>query len=78
MANHRRTTNGALNEWDEDKTAMATRGDGTGDGHALCCKPNPSCGNGKVDHAEEVCDDGNLKQGDGCNVTCYPTVGKGC
>src|SRR5688572_22533592 len=35
------------------------------------CVPARGCGNGEVDEAaEEVCDDGNIEDGDGCNSTC--------
>ncbi len=46
--------------------------------YALCCKPDPLCGNGQKDGPEEYCDDGNLQDGDGCNQNCWPTVGPGC
>jgi cysteine-rich repeat protein len=35
------------------------------------CVPARGCGNGEVDDAAgEVCDDGNVQDGDGCNSTC--------
>jgi len=35
------------------------------------CVPARGCGNGEIDEAgEEVCDDGNIKGGDGCDATC--------
>jgi cysteine-rich repeat protein len=37
---------------------------------ALCCRPTPTCGNGIVDHPEEVCDDGNQVNGDSCLNSC--------
>ena len=39
-------------------------------GQALCCSPNPSCGNGVVDHPEETCDDGNNNDTDSCLNVC--------
>lgn len=45
---------------------------------ALCCSPNPLCGNGVVDSVEENCDDGNSNDGDSClNVCDYRTPGGG-
>jgi hypothetical protein len=38
--------------------------------YALCCAPNPRCGNGVVDTAEEECDDGNQSDTDACLSTC--------
>ena len=46
--------------------------------YALCCKPDPACGNNVKDGPEESCDDGNDVDGDGCNRNCWPTVGPGC
>jgi hypothetical protein len=37
--------------------------------YALCCAPNPNCGNGRLD-AEEECDDGNTSDTDACLSTC--------
>ena len=37
---------------------------------ALCCSPNPLCGNGVVDSVEENCDDGNNNDGDSCLNVC--------
>ncbi|MFT5459902.1 MAG: cysteine-rich repeat protein, partial [Myxococcota bacterium] len=37
---------------------------------ALCCAPIPTCGNGRVDHAEELCDDGNFDETDDCLNNC--------
>ncbi|HEY8379225.1 MAG TPA: hypothetical protein VIK91_22180, partial [Nannocystis sp.] len=37
---------------------------------ALCCAPNPKCGNGVVDDVEEECDDGNNIETDDCLNTC--------
>lgn len=35
------------------------------------CVPERGCGNGEIDDtAGEVCDDGNVQDGDGCNSTC--------
>ncbi|MFT4628359.1 MAG: cysteine-rich repeat protein [Myxococcota bacterium] len=52
---------------------------------ALCCQDTPSCGNGVVDHAEELCDDGNLSETDDClnnctwrNPTVHGLAGVGC
>ncbi len=33
----------------------------------------PVCGNGQIDGADELCDDGNLVDGDGCNADCTPS-----
>ncbi len=38
--------------------------------NALCCAPNPKCGNGQVDSPEEACDDGNNSNGDACLNIC--------
>lgn len=35
-------------------------------------EPQPICGNGAID-GEELCDDGNLIAGDGCNPDCVPS-----
>ncbi len=37
---------------------------------ALCCAPNPSCGNGIVDSVEELCDDANDDETDACLSNC--------
>ncbi|MCB9753949.1 MAG: DUF4215 domain-containing protein [Myxococcales bacterium] len=37
---------------------------------ALCCAPNPNCGNGQVDAPEEECDDGNNIETDECLNNC--------
>ncbi|MBK9754008.1 MAG: DUF4215 domain-containing protein [Nannocystis sp.] len=37
---------------------------------ALCCSPNPKCGNGAVDDVEEECDDGNNVETDDCLNSC--------
>ena len=37
---------------------------------ALCCAPTPTCGNGIVNGAEELCDDGNLSELDDCLNSC--------
>jgi cysteine-rich repeat protein len=42
--------------------------DSNGDGVGNACEP-PGCGNGVVEKGE-LCDDGNLKSGDGCNAAC--------
>jgi cysteine-rich repeat protein len=42
--------------------------DSNGDGIGNACEP-PGCGNGVVEKGE-LCDDGNLKSGDGCNAAC--------
>jgi cysteine-rich repeat protein len=34
------------------------------------CLPNPVCGDGKVGEINEVCDDGNTMDGDGCSSDC--------
>jgi MYXO-CTERM domain-containing protein len=36
--------------------------------------PSQNCGNGNVD-TDEVCDDGNTADGDGCSATCQPEDG---
>ncbi|MFT5457900.1 MAG: hypothetical protein ACI9K2_004403, partial [Myxococcota bacterium] len=38
---------------------------------ALCCAPNPLCGNGVVDAPEELCDDGNRDETDDCLNNCW-------
>ena len=48
---------------------------------ALCCAPNPLCGNGVVDSPEEECDDGNSDETDACLNSCSlrtPANGIGC
>jgi cysteine-rich repeat protein len=52
---------------------------------ALCCAPNPKCGNGVVDDVEEECDDGNQIESDEClnscswrNPTAHGLNGTGC
>lgn len=35
-------------------------------------EPQPICGNGEID-GEELCDDGNMIAGDGCNPDCLPS-----
>ncbi len=49
--------------------------DGTSCGPELWCQtgecvPKPSCGDGVKNQANEQCDDGNLKPGDGCDALC--------
>ncbi len=36
---------------------------------SYCYRANPVCGNGVIEVAES-CDDGNNKNGDGCNSKC--------
>jgi fibro-slime domain-containing protein len=47
--------------------------DGTNDGSYGGCNPDcllgPSCGDGAI-NGDEGCDDGNRRNGDGCNVSC--------
>jgi cysteine-rich repeat protein len=38
--------------------------------YALCCAPNPLCGNGVVDSVEEQCDDANTSDSDECLTNC--------
>ena len=38
--------------------------------YALCCAPLATCGNGKLDHIEEQCDDGNKSDNDECLANC--------
>jgi hypothetical protein len=38
--------------------------------HALCCRPQTLCGDGVVNHPEELCDDGNLDETDACLNSC--------
>jgi len=53
----------------ETSTSGSTDSDGTtSTGEAL-----PICGNGQVDGADELCDDGNNVDGDGCNADCTPS-----
>ncbi len=40
-----------------------------GDGKGDACD-SPTCGNGTIDNAAEQCDDGNLKDDDGCSHDC--------
>ena len=44
-----------------------------------CPTPQPYCGDGKINQANETCDDGNTVNGDGCSSTCKietcPTCG---
>ena len=44
---------------------------------ALCCAPLPTCGNGAIDHAEELCDDGNADETDDCLNGCFPRLPDG-
>ncbi|MFO7566481.1 MAG: DUF4215 domain-containing protein [Enhygromyxa sp.] len=43
----------------------------------LCCAPTPTCGNGVIDHVEELCDDGNQAENDACLNSCSPRL-PGC
>jgi cysteine-rich repeat protein len=45
---------------------------------AVCCKHNALCGNGKVDGAEEECDDGNKSNDDSCLNNCMSRYTGGC
>lgn len=45
--------------------------------YALCCAPLLSCGNGKIDHPEEECDDGNLMENDDCLKNCILSSSNG-
>jgi cysteine-rich repeat protein len=45
---------------------------------ALCCAPQPLCGNGNVDSAEEQCDDGNMDETDTCLNNCTLRQPPGC
>jgi len=38
----------------------------------------PECGNGVVQGTDEVCDDGNVLSGDGCDASCIPEAGYDC
>jgi cysteine-rich repeat protein len=38
------------------------------------CVPAPKCGDGSVNMASEECDDGNLKDGDGCSKDCKKEI----
>ncbi len=44
--------------------------DNSYDGCSPECELGPRCGDGNVDDGEEQCDDGNRRNGDGCNVNC--------
>jgi len=44
---------------------------------SMTCEPANTCGNGTVEGAE-VCDDGNLTNGDGCESSCRLTNGEQC
>ena len=37
---------------------------------ALCCRAQPLCGDGVMNHPEELCDDGNLDETDDCLNSC--------
>lgn len=51
-------------------TCTATYGCNETAVRALCCAPDPSCGNGVVDSVEEQCDDGNTDETDDCLNSC--------
>ncbi len=38
----------------------------------------PECGDGVLQGVEELCDDGNLLPGDGCDASCIPEAGYSC
>lgn len=48
----------------------AENNDGSYDGCTAACELGPRCGDGVEDDGEEQCDDGNRRNGDGCNVNC--------
>jgi cysteine-rich repeat protein len=48
----------------------AEANDNSYDGCSPECELGPRCGDGNVDEGEEQCDDGNRRNGDGCNVNC--------
>lgn len=57
----------------EGATTGATTGEPASTGDASTGEPAaPGCGNGQVE-GEELCDDGNLLDGDGCNHDCSPS-----
>lgn len=39
---------------------------------------SPECGDGVLQGVDEVCDDGNLLPGDGCDASCIPEAGYAC
>ncbi len=49
--------------------ANPSQADANGNGKGDACD-SPTCGNGAVDNAAEQCDDGNLKDDDGCSHDC--------
>ena len=57
------------------------------DGNSACTGPTPpsycvdaapTCGDGRIDQADEQCDDGNTVSGDGCSSTCQIEPGWEC
>jgi len=44
---------------------------------SMVCEPANTCGNGTLDSGE-ICDDGNLTNGDGCESSCRRTNGEVC
>jgi cysteine-rich repeat protein len=60
-------------ESESTDTGLPDAGDGDGDGDACPgAEPPPDCGNGELD-GDEACDDGNERNGDGCNNDCTPS-----
>ncbi len=59
------TTTGTATTADPTTTSEETSSTSSGEGAV--------CGNGQIDGAEELCDDGNLVDGDGCNADCTPS-----
>ncbi len=59
----------------EGESATVTGGGETsgGGGETSSGGVEPVCGNGQIDGAEELCDDGNAVDGDGCNADCTPS-----
>ena len=46
--------------------------------HVITLTVSATCGDGFVNDPSEVCDDGNLSTGDGCNAACLLEVGEPC
>ena len=65
------TTSGPLNP-STSSTGETTSHASTTDPQSGSTGPEPLCGNGDLDE-DEICDDGNMVDGDGCNADCTPS-----